>query len=107
MQGHSAPLDLLFYEGSAFPAEYVGDAFVTFHGSWNRDEPTGYKVMHIPFGGDGMPSGAPTPLLEYSGSGDRSNEWPHRPVGLATLANGVLLITSDASDTVLAVGYTP
>jgi glucose/arabinose dehydrogenase len=107
MQAHSAPLDLFFYPGGSFPASFSGDLFVTFHGSWNREEPTGYKVMHIPFDEDGMPSGQPTPFLEYSGAGDQANDWPHRPVGLTTLPNGVLLVTSDESDRVLAVGYAP
>jgi glucose/arabinose dehydrogenase len=107
MQAHSAPLDILFYQGDAFPDEYRGDAFVTFHGSWDRPQPTGYKVMRIPFGGNGMPSGNPTPLLEYSGTGDVASEWPYRPVGLAMLPNGVLLVTSDTSNTILAIGYRP
>lgn len=105
MQAHAAPLDLLFYPGGSFPSAYTGDLFVTFHGSWNREEPTGYKVMHIPFGEDGAPSGEPVPFLEYSGTGDMGAGWPHRPVGLTVLPNGVLLVTSDASDRVLAIGY--
>jgi glucose/arabinose dehydrogenase len=104
MQGHSAPLDLIFYPGGAFPATYNGDLFVTFHGSWNRSQATGFKVMHVPFGDDGMPSGAPAPLLESAGE---DNDWGHRPVGLAVLPNGVLLVTSDASTRVIAVGYAP
>jgi glucose/arabinose dehydrogenase len=107
MQAHSAPLDLSFYRGAAFPREYRGDAFVTFHGSWNRTVPTGYKVMHLAFGTDGMPLGNPTPFLEYAGDGDIAAEWPHRPVSLATLPSGVLLVTSDASSSVLAIGYRP
>lgn len=106
MQGHSAPLDLLFYPGGSFPSDYVDDVIVTFHGSWNRDEPTGYKVMHVPFSG-GMPSGDPEPLLEFDGDGDFGSGWPHRPVGLATLESGLLLVTSDASDRVIAIGYAP
>ena len=107
MQAHAAPLDLFFYDGSAFPSSYAGDLFVTFHGSWNRDEPTGYKVVHIPFGTDGMPSGEPVPFLEYGGTGDEGAGWPHRPVGLTTLPNGALLVTSDESNRILAVGYQP
>jgi glucose/arabinose dehydrogenase len=104
MQAHSAPLDLIFYPGGSFPASYTGDLFVTFHGSWNREPPTGYKVMHVPFEG-GMPAGAPTPLLESSGSSD--DGWGHRPVALGVLPNGVLLVTSDGSNRILAVGYAP
>ena len=105
MQGHSAPLDLLFYHGSAFPSSLAGDLLVTFHGSWNRSTATGYKVVLIPFGADGLPSGAPEPFLESAGAAE--NDWPHRPVGLAVLPSGVLLVTSDASGRIIAVGYTP
>lgn len=47
LQAHSAPLGLNFYYGGSFPEEYIGDLFVCFHGSWNRQEPTGYKIVHI------------------------------------------------------------
>ncbi len=105
MQAHSAPLDIEFYTGSAFPAELVGSALVTFHGSWNRSPATGYKVVRIPFGQDGMPSGDPVPFLEYSGAGDTGSGWPHRPVGLEIGIDGRVFITSDDSGVVLAVGY--
>ena len=55
-QSHSAPLGLVFYEGNQFPAAYRGDAFVALHGSWNAAEPTGYKVVHVPFR-NGRPAG--------------------------------------------------
>jgi glucose/arabinose dehydrogenase len=105
MQAHSAPLDIKFYAGSAFPADVVGSAFVTFHGSWNRNPATGYKVVRIPFGKDGMPSGEPASFLEYSGSGDTGTGWPHRPVGIETGLDGRLFITSDDSGIVIAVGH--
>ena len=47
MQAHSAPLGMVFYDGDQFPPEYQGDLFLAFHGSWNRTEPTGYKVVRI------------------------------------------------------------
>ena len=47
MQAHSAPLGMVFYNRDQFPAEYRGDLFLAFHGSWNRSEPTGYKVVRI------------------------------------------------------------
>ena len=102
MQAHSAPLDLLFYPGGSFPSSYTGDLFVTFHGSWNRSVATGYKVMHIPMA-DGEPAGDPTAVFESAGPAD--DDWPHRPVALAVLPNGTLLITSDESNSVLALGY--
>jgi glucose/arabinose dehydrogenase len=49
-------LDLVFYEGDQFPAEYKGSLFVAVKGSWNRSIPTGYKVVRVPFK-DGRPEG--------------------------------------------------
>jgi glucose/arabinose dehydrogenase len=50
-------LDMVFYDGEQFPAEYRGDAFVALKGSWNRSEPTGYKVVKVRFK-DGRPDGS-------------------------------------------------
>lgn len=47
MQAHSAPLGLRFLSEPAWPAAWQGDLFIAFHGSWNRSEPTGYKVVHV------------------------------------------------------------
>lgn len=107
MQGHSAPLDVRFYSGNAFPADVVGDAFVTFHGSWNRTTATGYKVVRIPFGADGMPAGDPVPLLESANPGDTDPQWPHRPVSLGIGKSGQLFVSSDASGVIIAVGHQP
>jgi len=57
MQAHSAPLQLVFYQRGNFPTEYKGSAFVTMHGSWNRDQRTGYKVVRLLFDGSGRPTG--------------------------------------------------
>jgi glucose/arabinose dehydrogenase len=114
LDAHTAPLDILFYRGAQFPDDYSGDAIVTLHGSWNRPlgDARGYKVVRLPFRDDGMPTGEILPLLEFSGEGDRpigdagiETQWPIRPVGLGILPNGTLLISSDASDEILAVGY--
>jgi glucose/arabinose dehydrogenase len=107
LQAHTAPLDIKFYDGGAFPDDMNGSAIVSNHGSWNRTPPTGYKVVAIPFGPDGMPSGEPRTLLEYAGSGDTGSNWPHRPVGIQVGADGRLFVTSDASNIVIAVGYKP
>ena len=55
-QAHSSLLDLVFYEGDQFPAEYKGSLFVAVKGSWNRSIPPGYKVVRVPFK-DGGPEG--------------------------------------------------
>src|SRR5438552_7331209 len=55
-QAHSSLLDLLFYTADQFPPEYQGSMFVALKGSWNRPEPTGYKLVRVPFK-DGKPEG--------------------------------------------------
>jgi glucose/arabinose dehydrogenase len=105
MQAHSAPLDIKFYPGGSFPAEMVGDAIISFHGSWNRNTATGYKVVRVPFGGNGMPSGDPVPLLESAGDGDTGGGWGHRPVGLAVGTRGQVFISSDESGAIIALGH--
>jgi glucose/arabinose dehydrogenase len=49
-------MDLVFYEADQFPKEFKGSAFVVLKGSWNRSEPTGYKIVRVPFE-NGKPSG--------------------------------------------------
>ena len=102
MKAHSAPLGLVFYRGDAFPADAVGDAFVTFHGSWNANPATGYKVVRVRFDATGNPTGYES-FLECSSGVDVG--WPHRPVGVAVGHHGELLVTSDASGVVMAIGY--
>jgi glucose/arabinose dehydrogenase len=105
-QAHSAPLGLVFYEGDQFPADYKGDAFVAFHGSWNSAHPTGYKVVRIRFK-DGKPVGGYDNFLTGFHIDDTSpaQVWG-RPVGLAVAKDGSLLVTDDAGKAVWRVAYT-
>ena len=57
IQAHSAPLQIVFYKGEDFPAEYDGSAFVTLRGSWNRSIRTGYKVVRLLFDKSGKSTG--------------------------------------------------
>lgn len=103
---HTAPLDLLFYYGSSFP-EYSGDVFVAQHGSWDSQPPVGYRVSRIHFS-NGVPV-SDDPFFSYSGPGQTGPNW-HRPVGLTIIKqNGadVLLVTSDATNTIIAIQYSP
>lgn len=62
---HASPIGFLFYTGGQFPAEYKNDAFVTFHGSWNRTPPSGYEVVRAHFDVNGRPVSM-TPFLSGS-----------------------------------------
>jgi len=104
-QAHSAPLGLVFYEGSQFPAEYKGDAFVALHGSWNSAHPTGYKVVRVHFA-NGRPRNGYENFVTgfWDGSTSPARVWG-RPVGLAVANDGSLLIADDAGNTVWRVAY--
>lgn len=102
MQPHNASLQLMFYEGSMFPAEYKGDIFAAEHGSWNRSVRTGYEVIRVPLK-DGKASGISEDFLTgfVLANGD---VWG-RPVGVATAADGSLLVSDDASGSIWRVSY--
>jgi Raf kinase inhibitor-like YbhB/YbcL family protein len=103
--GHAAPMQMLFYRGSAFPAGYQGDAFVTFRGSWNRSKPSGYEVARVRFDAAGEAL-AIEPFL--TGFEYETREGPvqsGRPVGLAVAGDGSLLFTDDINGVIYRVRY--
>jgi glucose/arabinose dehydrogenase len=102
LQSHMASLDMTFYDGDTFPAEYRGDAFASEHGSWNRARRVGYKVIRVPMK-DGKATGEYEDFLIGFVTGD-GNVWG-RPVGVATAKDGALMVTDDGSGTVWRVAY--
>lgn len=78
LSSHVAPLGMAFYTGTNLPETYRGGAFVGEHGSWNRHEFNGYKVIFVPFR-DGRPNGMPQDVV--SGFLNANNEARGRPVG--------------------------
>jgi putative membrane-bound dehydrogenase-like protein len=106
MQAHSAPLGLAFYTGNQFPPAYQGDLFVAFHGSWNRSEPTGYKVVRVRFKDNQPDSAAGDLLVEDFATGWRTggDVWG-RPVDPMVAPDGSLLLTDDKTGTVYDIYY--
>jgi glucose/arabinose dehydrogenase len=101
-QAHSAPVGMAFYTGTQFPREYRGDAFVAFHGSWNREPPSGYKVARIRFA-----RGKPIRFEEFL-SGflvDGGEAQFGRPSGLAVMKDGSLLVSDDTGGVIYRVSY--
>jgi glucose/arabinose dehydrogenase len=104
-QSHSAPLGLVFYRGHEFPKEYRGDAFVAMHGSTNRHERTGYKVVRIHFDAHGRPvHGYEDFLTGWLPNPNAPEVWG-RPAGLAVDATGALLIADDGGGKIWRVTY--
>jgi glucose/arabinose dehydrogenase len=105
-QAHSSSLGLVFYDGKMFPEEYRGDAFVAFHGSWNRSKRTGYKVVRVKFR-DGRPVGGYDDFCVGWMLGEDVKEVWGRPVGLLVLADGSLLVVDDGANCVWRIAYNP
>jgi glucose/arabinose dehydrogenase len=100
MQAHSAPLQITFYEGEAFPADFKGSVFVTLHGSWNRGQRTGYKVIRLLFK-NGIPTGEYEDFMTGFVISD-TQVWG-RPVGVAVARDGSLLVSEDGNGTIWRV----
>ena len=104
MQAHSAPLGLVFYTGTNFPAEYRWDLFIAFHGSWNRNVPTGYKVVRVPLEGD-QPRG-PVENFATGWLDEQTHKAAGRPVGLAVGPDGGLYVSDDKAGLIYRIIYT-
>jgi glucose/arabinose dehydrogenase/cytochrome c2 len=105
-QAHSASLTMTFYMPSsgksAFPASYVGDALVAFHGSWNRSLRTGYKLVRVHMKND-------QPVGDYEDFltgfiADNGNVWG-RPVATTELKDGSLLLSDDGANVIYRISY--
>ena len=97
---HSAPMQLAFYGGTQFPAEYQGDAFVAMRGSWNRKPPSGYEVVRVKFDG-----GKPVGFQKFV-TGFVTPQGQHaRPCGCAVAKDGSLLFTDDRNGVIYRVSY--
>lgn len=99
---HAAPMQIAFYQGTSFPAEYRGDAFVALRGSWNRSPAVGYKVLRIEFR-DGVPTGTSDFLTGFlSQNGERQYG---RLAGIAVARDGSLLVADDTNGVIYRVSY--
>jgi glucose/arabinose dehydrogenase len=104
VQSHSATLNLCFYDGAQFPAEYRGDLFAAFHGSWNRDRRTGYKIVRVPIDkATGKARGDYEDFVTGFVTAE-GNVWG-RPVGITVAKDGSLLFSEDANNTIWRVSY--
>ncbi|MFI5070973.1 MAG: PQQ-dependent sugar dehydrogenase [Terriglobales bacterium] len=104
LQPHNASLQLTFYDGKQFPAEYQGDIFASEHGSWNKSVRVGYEVIRIPLHRTGHATGEYEDFLTGFVV-DNDHVWG-RPVGITVATDGSLLVTDDGSSTIWRIIYT-
>jgi glucose/arabinose dehydrogenase len=120
---HAAPIGFAFYTGNQFPADYRGNAFVAMRGSWNRGQPSGYKVLRVRFDAAGKPVGmedfatgwlldTPPANLQQPGTGPQTEQLKaRRPAqfgrlaGIAVAADGALLVAEDQNGVIYRISH--
>ncbi|HEV8157903.1 MAG TPA: hypothetical protein VGP58_02650, partial [Pyrinomonadaceae bacterium] len=102
---HSAALGIVFYDGKMFPKEYQGDAFVALHGSWNREQLTGYKIIRVNFENGKLINNGYEDFVSGWLPNENSREVWGRPVGLLVNSDGSLLIADDGAKKIWRVSY--
>ena len=103
MVAHAADLGMTFYNGKQFPAKYQGGIFDAQHGSWNRTTPIGARVMFTSLKADGTAD--KTEVFAEGWLDDSTGTYRGRPVDVATMKDGSLLISDDFAGAIYRVTY--
>jgi glucose/arabinose dehydrogenase len=102
MAAHAADLGLMIYTGNMFPQSYRGGIFSAQHGSWNRTKPIGARIMFTPIKPDGT---ADKTQVFAEGWLTENNEYIGRPVDVAQLPDGSLLVSDDTAGAIYRISY--
>jgi glucose/arabinose dehydrogenase len=102
MAPHAADLGMMFYTGTMFPPQYRGGIFSAQHGSWNRTKPVGARVMFTPVKQDGT---ADKTQVFAEGWLTENGEYLGRPVDVAQLLDGSLLVSDDTTGAIYRISY--
>ena len=103
MDAHAADLGMMFYTGKMFPAKYKGGIFNAQHGSWNRTDPIGARVMFTSLDEDG--NAASTEVFADGWLDEETGEYIGRPVDVAQLADGSILVSDDFAGAIYRISY--
>ncbi len=102
LDAHGAPLGLAFYTGKMFPAEYKNRLFVTQHGSWNRTEKVGYRVLVL----EVQPDGKVLNISVFAAGWLQGEAVTGRPNDVLVMPDGALLVSDDLADVIYRISYT-
>jgi glucose/arabinose dehydrogenase len=100
---HAADLGMMFYTGSMFPAKYRGGIFSAQHGSWNRTKPVGARVMFTPIKEDG--NAGETSAFAEGWLVPETGEYLGRPVDIAQLPDGSIVVSDDLAGALYRISY--
>lgn len=107
---HVAAIGMKFYTGRMFPQEYRNQIFTAEHGSWNRSQPQGYRIMLVKLQGNKVVSYTPFAegwlrgIRRARGSSTIGDAWG-RPSDVLVMPDGSLLIADDEADAIYRVTY--
>ena len=102
MDAHAADLGMSFYTGDMFPAKYHGGIFSAQHGSWNRTDPIGARVMFTGVNPDGSVGET---MVFAAGWLNKNAEYDGRPVDVAQMKDGSLLMSDDFANAIYRITY--
>jgi glucose/arabinose dehydrogenase len=102
MDAHAADLGMSFYTGDMFPAKYHGGIFSAQHGSWNRTDPIGARVMFTGVHPDGSVGET---MVFASGWLNKNGEYDGRPVDVAQMKDGSILVSDDFANAIYRITY--
>lgn len=97
---HSTPIGITFLDKSHFPADYKNDAIVALHGSWNRAQPSGYKLVRVKFDGE-----KPAEVLDFATGWLNNNEVGGRPVDVIVGTDGALYVSDDKANLIYRITF--
>jgi glucose/arabinose dehydrogenase len=97
---HVAALGMRFYTGTMFPSEYQNQIFIAEHGSWNRSEKIGYRVMLVKLEGNNVVSYKPFATGWLQGESVAG-----RPVDIQQMPDGALLVSDDHAGVIYRISY--
>jgi glucose/arabinose dehydrogenase len=98
---HVAALGAQFYTGEMFPEEYRNQVFIAEHGSWNRSEPIGYRIMLVR-----LENNQATSYEVFAEGWLKDGQTLGRPVDLLVLPDGSLLVSDDFAGAIYRISYT-
>lgn len=97
---HSTPIGITFLNQASFPAEYKNDAIVALHGSWNRAQLSGYKLVRVKFNGE-----TPVEVVDFATGWLQRNQAWGRPVDVAVGLDGALYVSDDKTNNIYRIHY--
>jgi glucose/arabinose dehydrogenase len=101
---HAADLGMTFYTGKQFPAKYQGGIFSAQHGSWNRTKPIGARILFTSLKPDGTAD--KTEVFADGWLDDGTGTYRGRPVDVAVMKDGSLLVSDDYAGAIYRISYT-